>query len=64
MNETLLLILIDFLLAMTGAFVLWVLSFGRFKLLRPARVTLTYFCLSFVGAAFWVAAIFILVKVI
>ena len=57
MTESILMIVVDLLFSITGAAILWLVSFGRFKFIRPARTTLAYFGLSLVGAIFWIILI-------
>ncbi|WP_143694540.1 hypothetical protein [Variovorax sp. JS1663] len=58
MTELILFILADILLCGTGMLILWLASFGRFKLGIPTRTASSYWVFSLVGLLAWATILF------
>ena len=61
--DVVLFIIVDVVLWTTGGILLWVLTIGRFKLVRPGRGSGSYYLLSLLGLVFWLFILYVSVRI-
>ena len=62
--EIIVYLIFDLVLWTTGSVVLWVVTFGNFKLARANRGSSIYYLLSVVGLIFWLVVLYISVTIL